>query len=155
MAHVRAMAWLLGLTVLVVCVLYPLSLWLVGQGLFRDRANGSLVVDEKGETVRLDDVTSGRWTVLHLGPAPDVPAWRAVGVPILKVLVPGSAASTDSIVDTDGALTRWLDRRGASVVALRPDGFVYAAARESEPLGAPPAGYTYITVTKSQTVSGN
>jgi K+-transporting ATPase ATPase C chain len=49
MAHVRAMAWLLGLTVLLVCVLYPLCLWLVGQGLFRDRANGSLIVDDKGE----------------------------------------------------------------------------------------------------------
>jgi 3-(3-hydroxy-phenyl)propionate hydroxylase len=99
------------------------------------------VVNEKGDTVRLDDVIGGRWTVLHLGPAPDVHAWRAVGVPVVKILVPGNVSNADSIVDSDGALTRWLDKRGASVVVLRPDGFVYAAAKESEPLSAPPAGF--------------
>jgi K+-transporting ATPase ATPase C chain len=48
MAHVRAMAWLLVLTVVVVCVLYPLCLWLIGQALFPTRAQGSLIV-ENGE----------------------------------------------------------------------------------------------------------
>ena len=46
MAHVRAMAWLLVLSVLVVCGLYPLCLWLVAQGLFTTRANGSLIVED-------------------------------------------------------------------------------------------------------------
>jgi K+-transporting ATPase ATPase C chain len=49
MAHVRACSWLLVLTVLVCCVLYPLALWAVGQGLFRSQAQGSLVADEKGQ----------------------------------------------------------------------------------------------------------
>ena len=50
-AHIRACRWLLALTVVVCCVLYPLALWAVGQGLFRSQAEGSLVTDEKG-TVR-------------------------------------------------------------------------------------------------------
>jgi K+-transporting ATPase ATPase C chain len=48
-AHIRACLWLLVLTVLVCCVLYPLALWAVGQGLFRGRAQGSLVTDKSGQ----------------------------------------------------------------------------------------------------------
>jgi 3-(3-hydroxy-phenyl)propionate hydroxylase len=98
------------------------------------------VVDEKGETVRLDDVIGGRWVVLNRAPASDSDAWRAAGVPVLQVLVPGRNPSADSIVDSDGSLTRWLDKRGAATVAVRPDGFVYAAAAEGQPL-PPPAGF--------------
>jgi len=36
---------------LVCCGLYPLAVWGVGQALFRDKANGSLIVDEDG-TIR-------------------------------------------------------------------------------------------------------
>lgn len=43
-AHLRANLWLLGLTVLLCCVLYPLILWAVGQGAFADKASGSLIV---------------------------------------------------------------------------------------------------------------
>jgi K+-transporting ATPase ATPase C chain len=50
-AHIRACLWLLVLTVVVCCVLYPLALWAVGQGLFRGQAQGSLVADAGG-TVR-------------------------------------------------------------------------------------------------------
>lgn len=43
-AHFRANLWLLGLTVLICCVLYPLSLWAIGQGVFPEQASGSLIV---------------------------------------------------------------------------------------------------------------
>ena len=46
------------------------------------------------------------------------------------------------IVDHDGALTRWLRDKKASVVAVRPDGFVYAGAGDTQPLPPPPAGLT-------------
>ncbi len=36
-AHLRANLWLFGLTVLSCCVLYPLTLWLIGQSIFPDR----------------------------------------------------------------------------------------------------------------------
>jgi K+-transporting ATPase ATPase C chain len=47
-AHLRAMLWLFVLTLLVCCVLYPLTLWVVAQGLFPSRADGSLIVDADG-----------------------------------------------------------------------------------------------------------
>jgi K+-transporting ATPase ATPase C chain len=47
-AHLRASVWLLGLTFLLCCGLYPLVLWLVGQGLFPSHANGSLI-EEAGK----------------------------------------------------------------------------------------------------------
>ncbi|HME48581.1 MAG TPA: FAD-binding monooxygenase, partial [Mycobacterium sp.] len=93
------------------------------------------------DAVRLDDVIGGRWVVAHLGPASDGQAWRAAGVPVVKILVPGSKPNTDSVVDADGMLTRWLDQKGASMVVVRPDGFVYAAAAEGQPLPPPPTAF--------------
>ncbi|HSQ55318.1 MAG TPA: potassium-transporting ATPase subunit C [Gemmata sp.] len=43
MKDLRASAVLLGLTLLICCVAYPLGLWLIGQGVFGGKANGSLL----------------------------------------------------------------------------------------------------------------
>jgi K+-transporting ATPase ATPase C chain len=48
--HLSANLWLLGLTLLLCCVLYPLILWGFGQTLFPHQAEGSLI-DEKGNPV--------------------------------------------------------------------------------------------------------
>ena len=119
------------------------------DGLVANNGNGAVgwlipqprVIDEKGDSVRLDDVVGGRWTVLHTGPATDFWAWRTAGVPTLKVTPPHSVPSADCIVDSDGSLTRWLEKKGASVVVVRPDGFVYAGANQDQPLPPPPAGF--------------
>jgi K+-transporting ATPase ATPase C chain len=50
-AHLRANLWLLGLTVVLCCVLYPLTLWAVGRVAFADKAAGSLV-DKDGRPTR-------------------------------------------------------------------------------------------------------
>jgi K+-transporting ATPase ATPase C chain len=52
LGHLRANLWLLGLTVLVCCVLYPLALWWVAQvPPLREKAQGSLVRDENGKPI--------------------------------------------------------------------------------------------------------
>lgn len=99
------------------------------------------IIDEKGETVRLDDVIGRRWVVLHTGPSSDWPDWRAVGVPIMRLTPPGSVPRADCIIDCNESLTSWLDKKGASVVVVRPDGFVYAGAAGSQPLPLPPTGF--------------
>ena len=48
--HIRANLLLLGLTVVLCCVLYPLVLWAVGGALFPTNASGSLV-EAKGKAV--------------------------------------------------------------------------------------------------------
>ncbi len=50
-AHLRANLWLLVLTVLLCSVLYPLVLWGIGQTLFHDKAQGSLLTDAGGKPV--------------------------------------------------------------------------------------------------------
>jgi K+-transporting ATPase ATPase C chain len=50
-AHVRANLWLLALTVLLCCVIYPATLWAVAQVAFRDQAEGSLIRSRDGKTV--------------------------------------------------------------------------------------------------------
>jgi K+-transporting ATPase ATPase C chain len=51
MANLRACLWLLVLTVLICCVLYPLALWGVGKAFFPSQAAGSLVYDENGQVI--------------------------------------------------------------------------------------------------------
>lgn len=47
--HVRANLWLLGLTLLICSILYPAVLLGAGQTVFRDQANGSIVLDKNGK----------------------------------------------------------------------------------------------------------
>lgn len=64
-AHLRANLWLLGSTVLLCCVLYPLTLWAIGQTVFADKAAGSLL-DENGQLTR--DVEKARGSRLIAQP---------------------------------------------------------------------------------------
>jgi K+-transporting ATPase ATPase C chain len=49
--HLRANLWLLVLTVILCCVLYPLVLWGIGRAAFPDQAAGSLVTGPDGKTI--------------------------------------------------------------------------------------------------------
>ncbi|MGW0035375.1 bifunctional 3-(3-hydroxy-phenyl)propionate/3-hydroxycinnamic acid hydroxylase [Gordonia sp. NPDC003376] len=98
------------------------------------------VTDASGEIVRFDDVLDGRWQILTTDPSVPHHLWRSAGVPVIGILPTGSAARPDHLVDHTGALTAWLDRHPAATLAVRPDGFVYAAAESGHPLPSPPAG---------------
>src|SRR5258707_14036904 len=49
--HLRANLWLLVLSVLICVALYPLALLGIGQTLFRDKAEGSMLHDKSGAVV--------------------------------------------------------------------------------------------------------
>jgi potassium-transporting ATPase KdpC subunit len=49
--HVRANFWLLVFSVVIGCFLYPMVLWGIGQTLFNDKANGSLLLDRDGKPI--------------------------------------------------------------------------------------------------------
>ncbi|MFD4600719.1 bifunctional 3-(3-hydroxy-phenyl)propionate/3-hydroxycinnamic acid hydroxylase [Streptomyces sp. NPDC058464] len=101
------------------------------------------VTGPDGERVRLDDVLAGRWLLLHLGlPRPQqAQAWERAGVPSLAVLPAGSRPAANAVVDSDGVLLPWLAERAVTTLALRPDAYVYAAARAGAQLPPPPAGF--------------
>ena len=92
------------------------------------------MIDADGDRVRFDDIVGGHWTVLHTGTDAAAGAWRSAGVPVLRIAGPGSAPGADRIVDRDGTLLRWLEDKKTSVIALRPDGFVYAGGTPQRPL---------------------
>jgi K+-transporting ATPase ATPase C chain len=50
-AHLRASLWLLVLTVLITAVIYPAVVLGIGQILFHEKAEGSLLTDSQGKTV--------------------------------------------------------------------------------------------------------
>ena len=96
------------------------------------------VTDAAGSKLRLDDVIGRRWAVLHFGAPPaGTDQWWRLGAEPLTIARRGG-----SIGDDDGALTRWLRGKKAAAVVVRPDGFIYAAARPGQPLPPPPAGFT-------------
>ncbi len=105
------------------------------------------VTDENGDTVRFDDVTGGRWVVLHNGPG-DWQPWQSAGVPAIRIIRSGSASAPNAIVDRDGVLTRWLAEKKAASIVLRPDGFIYAAAGSGQKLPPPPDGFRVAGMTE-------
>jgi 3-(3-hydroxy-phenyl)propionate hydroxylase len=96
------------------------------------------ILTQGGERVRLDDGLAGRWTVLHTGAARPWPAWAGNGVARLRVTPAGSTPAPGTVVDSDDVLIPWLHRHRATVLALRPDVVVYAAATGDADLPGPP-----------------
>ncbi|MGW0710117.1 bifunctional 3-(3-hydroxy-phenyl)propionate/3-hydroxycinnamic acid hydroxylase [Streptomyces sp. NPDC002643] len=100
------------------------------------------VTGPDGDRVRLDDVLAGRWLLLRTGASSvPQPAWERAGVPTLTVLPAGSRPAEGTVVDSDGVLLPWLTAHRAATLALRPDAYVYAAARAGAQLPPPPAGF--------------
>src|SRR5262245_18165726 len=50
-SHIRANLWLLVLSVVICSILYPAALLGIGQTIFREKANGSLILDKDGKVV--------------------------------------------------------------------------------------------------------
>jgi 3-(3-hydroxy-phenyl)propionate hydroxylase len=95
------------------------------------------VTDANGARVRLDDLLGSQWTVLHTGESPaGAHAWTALGVPTLRISEP--------------TLVGWLRRKKAAAIVLRPDGFIYAAAKSGQPLPPPPVDCTFTASTRTE-----
>ncbi|MFZ0228145.1 MAG: bifunctional 3-(3-hydroxy-phenyl)propionate/3-hydroxycinnamic acid hydroxylase [Mycobacterium sp.] len=95
------------------------------------------VTDADGARVRLDDLLAGRWIVLHIGELPlGAQAWTVAGVPTVRIDEP--------------TLVEWLRRKKAAAVVLRPDGFIYAAAKSGQHLPPPPVGCTFSASTRTE-----
>jgi 3-(3-hydroxy-phenyl)propionate hydroxylase len=121
----------------------------------RTKASGSQipqpwVTAPDGTRVRLDDVLAGRWLLLHARTATAQPRWN---VPALTVTPAGSRPAEGTVVDSDDVLLPWLAEHRATVLALRPDGYVYAAASAGSQLPHPPVGFTPAPLT-TVTTSG-
>jgi 3-(3-hydroxy-phenyl)propionate hydroxylase len=95
------------------------------------------VTNADGARVRFDELLGGRWAIIHVGPAPrGSQAWAELGVLTIQVV--------------ESTLVRWLRRRRAAAAVLRPDGFIYAAAKSGQPLPPPPTGYVFSTATRTE-----
>ncbi len=103
------------------------------------------VTDSTGRTSRLDDVVGGRWAVMYCGAPPaGIQAWDRLGAPSVAVSLSGPPGG--GICDHSGDLTRWLRDKNAAAVAVRPDGFIFAAAAAGHRLPSPPAGLTDLAI---------
>lgn len=98
------------------------------------------VLAADGTRQRLDDLLGQQWTVLYRSRTDGIAAWTAAGTNSVQLVPGGSQPGPGRIVDIDNALTKWMKAKGAAVIAIRPDGFVYAAASSGSPLPPPPAG---------------
>jgi 3-(3-hydroxy-phenyl)propionate hydroxylase len=84
------------------------------------------ISNDTGNSVRLDDVIGGQWAILHTEALPaGATDWTELGVQAIQI--------------SDPALVRWLHRKKAETVVVRPDGFIYAASQSGQQLPKPPA----------------
>jgi len=91
-----------------------------------------------GGEVLLDEVLGQGFAVVGVGREGPIPPgiWPDVagklGTRFIRVLPPGSVLKPDEspatdVVDLDGRITAWFEKRGAEVALLRPDRFVFSA----------------------------
>jgi 3-(3-hydroxy-phenyl)propionate hydroxylase len=108
------------------------------DGLFVDRRRGAVgwqipqpwVVSARGGAVRLDDAIGSGWAVLATGASvTGTAAWAQMGCPVIEI--------GKDIQEEEGTLARWLRRKRASAIVVRPDKFVYAAAGIGQSLPKP------------------
>jgi 3-(3-hydroxy-phenyl)propionate hydroxylase len=100
----------------------------------------SRVTTADGEEVLLDDVLGGGFALVAGKNAAellaDASSWREVSPRCIQVLTPGSDASKnaaiETVIDSSGVVSGWLDRHGAA--AVRPDRYVYGAASSAAAL---------------------
>ena len=102
-----------------------------------------LVATSTEASARLDDVLGETWTVIArpgalARTARERAEWAAHGAPTFE-LIDGEPSRDTEIADRDGRLTGFMDEHRVDALVLRPDHFVYAAARAGEPLAPPPA----------------
>lgn len=95
---------------------------------------GMFMISPDVDGVPLDDLAGQRFLVLARGAEQlDGPAadwWRAFGSVVTTL---------DELPDSEGALRRWMDRRAADVVVVRPDRYVLGAGRSLEAITWPAA----------------
>lgn len=109
-------------------------------------ANGRLipqpwVIGADGHRARLDDVLGKRWLLLHAGRPHPQPAWDHLGLASVTVTPAGAPPEAGTVVDEENVLMAWMARHRVTTLALRPDGFVYAASRTGTALPMPPDGF--------------
>lgn len=129
----------------------------VSSSLVGTRIPQPQVVDHTGRRALLDDVLYGGWSVLlrplgHEKTAEAVRAWEALGARTF-VLVDHAAGEPGELRDDDDLLRRALDRANVDALVLRPDAFVYTAARVGEPLAGPPVSLARPAVIDDETLS--
>jgi K+-transporting ATPase ATPase C chain len=76
-AHVRANLCLLGFTVILCAVLYPLTLLGIGQTVFPDRAGGSLLKDEDGKVIGSRLIAQNFTSKEYFWPRPSAASYNA------------------------------------------------------------------------------
>jgi 3-(3-hydroxy-phenyl)propionate hydroxylase len=91
--------------------------------------------------VRLDDLLSGRFTLLTFDAtpledlAPNAAAmWRAIRGQTICLSPVSSSSAKRGIRDVTGALHEWMTTRNARWVVIRPDRYVFGAASTSSQL---------------------
>ena len=110
-----------------------------------------VLTDATGTAARLDDLLGTRWVVLHARAARPQPSWDRAGVASVVIAPRGAAPAAGRLVDTDGTLLRWMAQRDAATLAVRPDGFVFAAAPAGARLAEPPSGLSIAAISPTTT----
>src|SRR5215475_2607293 len=76
-AHIRANFWLLILSIILCCVIYPGILLAIGQLAFHDKAQGSLITDVSGKVIGSRLIAQPFSSDEYFQPRPSSPSYNA------------------------------------------------------------------------------
>jgi len=77
LGYLKQSLLLMAFAVIICCVLYPLTLWTIGQSLFSDQANGSLVRDSGGNVIASRLIAQPFTKDEYFQPRPSAPSYDA------------------------------------------------------------------------------
>ena len=110
LAHLRANLWLLLLSVVLCCVLYPLAILAIGQAAFHTKAEGSLITDGKGVAVGSQLIAQPFNDAKHFSPRPSAASYNAAASGASN-LSASNPQLRDQVMGRLGAVLKYRDGR--------------------------------------------
>lgn len=97
-------------------------------------------IRKNGSSILLDHLTGAGWRLVMdgrsaLNAQSFADAARGIGLTVVSIVPSGAAGiGPDTVVEEDGVMSAWFDRYGAAAALVRPDHYVFGAARDASEL---------------------
>src|SRR5216684_609741 len=106
MKYISKSLILLGLTVLICCIIYPLLVWGIGQTVFPFQSNGSLLKDSDGKVVGSKLIAQPFTKDEYFQPRPSAASFDA-SASASSTLAPSNYALRDRVARTIGPIATY------------------------------------------------
>src|SRR5262249_36604797 len=104
--HIAKSLWLLGSTIVICCLIYPLVVWAIGQTFFSFTANGSMVTGPDGKLVGSLRIAQPFTRDEYFWPRPSAASYDA-SASVSSALAPSNYLLRDRVARMLGPMVRY------------------------------------------------